>query len=293
VEVLVSRAEPDIPMPRIVGGGAPSLGPPSLGSAPAGAGQSPDAAVRWAELRPVLDAAAERVNRVLAGAGVHIGAPGEPSWSLMKRGYGVHRRLLIGGESAAWLRLELDTAGQINASVKAHKDDLAAINATASVPAERLDVARASDLLSECLKLSAAYAVRGSGNVSPEQWSSGVDWKAIDTLVSAALRAANGAMDQAGARFLPLGEPVWADDVQRHRLAVRIEVMGAEAARMHIERAGDEIEVAVGLPDPRLAELGRRQRLPLQGLTTHALAELIASSAWPAIAHFRERAPLA
>jgi hypothetical protein len=280
VEVVVARQEPDLALPRIASS--------SLLSPGAGTGQSPEAAARWAALRPVLDAAVERVNGVLAGAGVTIGAPGEPSWSLMKRGYGVHRRLLIGGDSVAWLRLELAGGDQVQASVKSHKDDLAAINASASIGADGLDVARASDLLSECLKLSAAYAVRGNGGVNPEQWASDTAWKVIDPIAAAALRAANGALEQAGARFLPLGAPVWADDVQRHRLTIKVEVLGVDAARMQIERIGGEIEVAVGLPDARLADLGRRQRLPLQGLTTHALAELIASCAWPAIAHFRE-----
>jgi hypothetical protein len=279
VEVLVARSEPDLPMPRII---APKL--PPVASEPRAA----DPAARWAQLRAVLDAAVERVSGVLAGAGVTIGAAGKPAWSLMKSGYGVHRRLLIGGESVAWLRLELDADGQVQASVKAHKDDLAAINTSASIAADRLDVARASDLLSECLKLAAAYAVRSTGvAASPEQWASETGWKVIDPVAAAALRAANGALDQAGARFLPLGAPTWAEDVQRHRLTIKVEVLGKDAARMHIERVGGEIEVAVGLPDARLADLGRRQRLPLQGLTTHALAELIASCAWPAIAHVR------
>ena len=283
VEVVVARSEPGQPLPRI----APVLLPG------AGAGQAPEPAARWAAVRPVLDAAVERVNGVLAGAGVTIGAPGEPRWSLMKRGFGVHRRLLVGGDSVAWLRLELDADGQIQASVKSHKDDLAPINASAGVAADGLDIARATELLSECLKLTAAYAVRGTGGTNPEQWSSGMDWKAIDPLVAAALRAANGAFGEAGARFLPLGPPAWAADVQRHRLTVKIEVLGTDAARLHIERVAEEIEVAVGLADARLAALGRRERLPVVGLTTHALAELIASCAWPAIAHFRERLPLA
>jgi hypothetical protein len=258
--------------------------------------QATDPASRWAALRPVLDAAVERVSGVLAGAGVTIGAPGKPAWSLMKSGYGVHRRLLIGGDSVAWLRLELDADGQVQASVKAHKDDLAAINASASLGGDGLSVARASDLLSECLKLAAAYAVRGSGgtgatSANPEQWASETAWKVINPVVIAALRAANGALGEAGARFVPLGPPAWADDVRRHRLVVRIEVLGRDAARLHIERVGEEIEVAIGLPDARLAGLGRRERLPLTGLTTHALAELIASCTWPTIAHFRERVP--
>jgi hypothetical protein len=287
VEVMVARPEEDFPLPRFI---APGIGP---GQQPSpGSGQSIDPAARWASLRPVLDAGVERVNVVLAGAGLEIGASGEPSWSLMKRGYGVHRRLLIGGESVAWLRLELGADGQVQTSVKSHKDELAAINATASAAADGLDIARASDLLSEALKLAAAYAVHGGG-ASHEQLESEYDWRAIDPLVSDALRAANGAFGEAGARFVPLGPPAWADDVGRHRLAVRIEVLGTDAARLHVERIGGEVEVAVGLGDARLASLGRRERLPVMGLTTHALAELIASCSWPAIAHFRERVPQA
>lgn len=53
---------------------------------------------------------------------------------------------------------------------------------------------------------------------------------------------------------------------------------------MHIERIGDDIEIAVGVPDARLIDLGRRKRVPIAGLTTLALAELMAVCAWPAIA---------
>jgi hypothetical protein len=293
--VVVARTGSGFPLPRIPSSFAPNpLVEAGTGQdGPQAPGHAPEPAARWAALRPVLDAAVERVNGVLAGAGVTIGTPGEPRWSLMKRGFGVHRRLLIGADSVGWLRLELDANGQIQASVKAHKDDLAAVNASASASAGGLDVARATELLSGVLKLAAAYAVRGAAGASmgPEQWASGADWRAIDGIVAAALRAANGAFAEAGARFLPLGPPTWAADVQRHRLAVKIEVLGVDAARLHIERVAGEIEVAVGVADARLATLGRRERLPVMGLTTHALAELIASCAWPAIAHVRERLP--
>jgi hypothetical protein len=287
VEVVVSRPEPEFTLPRIAQSSPQSS--PHGSSQPGGSGSTPEPSALWAALQPVLASAVERVNGVLAGAGVTIGASGEPSWSLMTRGYGGSRRILISGESVAWLRLELDGNGQLQANVKAHKDDLAAINAGASVAGAGLDVARASDLLSACLKPAASFAVRGASGANPEQWASEAAWKEIDPLVAAALRAANGALQQAGARFLPLGAAAWTEDVRRHRLTVNVEVMGADAARMLIERVGDEIEVAVGVPDARLSDhLGRRQRLPLPGVSTHALAELIASSTWPAIAHFRE-----
>jgi hypothetical protein len=48
------------------------------------------------------------------------------------------------------------------------------------------------------------------------------------------------------------------------------------------------MEVAVGVREPHLADLGRRRRIPVDGMTIHGLAELIASCAWPAIARFKE-----
>src|SRR5262245_30465018 len=257
------------------------LTPPLPGSAPEAA--SPP----WVALQPVINTAIDRVNAVLTAARVVIGAADEPSWNL-SRAYGVHRSILIGGESVAWLRIELGTDGQLHAAVKAHKDDLATINAAAKVAAQGLNVAGASDLLSECLKPAASLAMSLASGGSAEQWTSETAWRTVDPVVAAALKATNGALAQAGARFVPVGTPAWVPDLRRHRLTVTVEVLRAEAARMLIERVGEEMEVAVGVPDVRLAHLGRRQRLPVAGLTTHALAEMIAGCAWPAIAHVRE-----
>lgn len=253
---------------------------------------SADAAARWVALQAVLGEAVQQVNAVLAGAGVSLAAPGQPSWS-MNRGYGAYRRVLVDGESLAWLRLELDAEGKLHAGVKAHKEDLAAINASASVAAHGLSTARASDLLSECLKPTASFAVQAAGGGNTEQWASEMAWKAVDPIVASALLAANGALAQAGAHFSMVELPAWVPEARRHRMTVAVEVFDREVARMLIERIGEEIEIAVGVPDARLADLGRRERLAIKGLTTHALAELIASSAWPAIAHFRETQPSA
>jgi hypothetical protein len=254
---------------------------------PPGSTAAPDGPPNWAALQPVIAEAVERVNAVLVAAAVEIGAAGEPSWTISRR-YGVHRRILIRKESVAWLRLELDVAGQLWASVKAHKDDLAAINATATATTHGLGIEGASDLLSECLRPAASFAVSKAGGGSTEQSASETAWKAVDPVIAAALKAANGAMAQAGARFVPVGMPAWVPEARRHRLAVTVVVLNAEAARMLIERVGEEIEIAVGVPDARLAHLARRQRLPVAGLTTHALAELIAGSTWPAISHTRD-----
>jgi hypothetical protein len=285
LEVTVAHRASE-PPPRRPAPGTASLSS-SAPLAPPGAPPAPDAAPQWAALQPVIAAAVGQVNAVLAAAGVEIGAAGEPSWSINRR-YGVYRRILLHGESVAWLRIELDTGDELQAAVKAHKDELAAVNASAKVAAHGLNIARVSDLLSECLKPAASLAMGAAGGTSTEQWASETAWKAIDPVVVAALKAANGALAQAGARFIPVGTPAWTPEVRRHRLTVNIEVLAAEAARMYIERIGEEMEVAVGVPDASLAHLGRRQRLPVAGLTTHALAELIAGCTWPAIAHVRE-----
>ncbi len=245
-------------------------------------------AQQWAVLQPVISAAVEQVNAVLAGAGVAIGTPGDPSWSDNKA-YGSDRRILVGGQSLAWLRLECSAGGRLLATVKAHDDGATEINSDASAPAPGLSIGRISDLLSECLKPATAYAVRTQG--STEQMASETAWKAVESVVIAALKAGNGALSQAGVSLVPLATPAWDAELRHHRMPVAVQVFGSDIARMHIDQLGQELEVAVGLPDAHLASLGRRERIALEGMTTHALAEMIASCAWPAIARYHETRP--
>jgi hypothetical protein len=286
VEITVSRrpAAPPEPAPPP----ARPLSPARAAPTPAPKADKPASplAEQWTALQPTIGTAVEQVNAVLARAGVSIGPPGEPSWSLA-RDYGAHRRVLIAGESKAWLRLELGAGGQLHAGLKAHSEELAAMNASSSVPAHGLNVARASDLLSEILKPAAGFAMLTASGGNAEQRASELDWKAVAAVVAAALQAANGALAQAGARFVTAGDPSWDAETRRHRLTVAVQVFNNDVARMHIERIGQEMEVAVGVADARLADLGRRERVPVQGMTTHMLAELIASCAWPTIARFR------
>src|SRR5262245_38637233 len=141
VEITVSHRPASAPP---ASAGPASVPAPAAASPPAAGEQDafprPDAsrpsatAQQWATVQPALGAAVEQVNSVLAGAGVSIGPPGEPSWSL-DRAYGAHRRVLVGDDSVAWLRLQCTADGVLNALVKAHKDDLAEVNAQASAPA--------------------------------------------------------------------------------------------------------------------------------------------------------------
>lgn len=242
----------------------------------------------WTTLQPMLAAGVDKINAVLAPVRLSVAATGEPSWSYKNRGYGAYRRLLLGGDSMAWLRLELSPDGRLHASLKAHKEDRADINAAADVPAKGLNAAGASDLLAQCLRPAASYAVRQQPGRDSDEETSEQAWKSIDTAVAAALKATNGALAQAGARLVPLAPAAWEGELRRHRMTLAVEVHGDDVARMHIVRHAHEMEVAVGVREPHLIELGRRRRVPVEGMTIHALAELIASCAWPAIERFRE-----
>jgi hypothetical protein len=223
---------------------------------------------------------------VLAAADLLIGTPGDPSWSYKNRGYGDYRRLLLSGESLGWLRLELCADDRLRASVKAHKDDRSAINATAEVAARGLTAARASELFARCLQPATGFAASARNDRDEE--ASREAWQSIDPVVASALKATNGALAQAGAQLIALAPPAWEQDLRRHRMTLCVEVNGDDVARMHIERLPHEMEVAVGVRDPQFLELGRRRRIPVDGMTIHGLAELIASCAWPAIARFRD-----
>lgn len=246
---------------------------------------------RWAVLQPAIAASIEKTNSALASAGLVISVSGDPSWSYKNTGYGAYRRLLLAGESLGWLRLELTAQERLRAVVKAHKDDRAMINATAEVLAEGLTTAGVSDLFSQCLKPAVDHATHQSHDSEAE--ASEKAWASVDALIASALKATNGALAQAGAQLVALAPAAWVQDMRRHRMTLAIEVNGDDIARMHIERLPHEIEVAVGVREPLLVELGRRRRIPVAGMTIHGLAELIASCSWPAIARFRDSRPQA
>jgi hypothetical protein len=241
---------------------------------------------QWFALQPSIAAAVTRTNALIAPVRLSIDAPGEPAWSYKNRGYGAHRRLLMGEESVAWLRLELLAEGRLRANVKAHRDDGAGLNASAEMAVVGLDRERIGALLLDCLQPATAFAAHHV-EVS-EADASRRAWESVNGMIADALSATNGALAQAGARLIELGPAAWENELRRHRMALSVEVNGDDVARMYIERLPHELEVAVGVRESQLAALGRRRRIPVDGMTIHALAELIASCAWPAIARFKE-----
>ena len=210
-----SEAEPEITRSPVFPPGAePALQARRGRGGGSGIGAGGDAAPRRCPPvgdRPAMGHAAARDHRG-SRAGQHGACrrrrrdrpPGEPSFSIDKA-YGAPRRILVGGESVGWLRLQCTPEGTLKAAVKAHKDELAEINAEASARAAGVNTVRASDLLSECLKPCAAYAMRTGGG-DAEQRASERAWKAVDTLVIGALE---GRQRRAGASRRP---PVAADD---------------------------------------------------------------------------------
>ena len=247
---------------------------------------------QWANLEPVISAGVAQVNNILAAAILTLGAQGKASWSYKNRGYGAYRRLLMGEESLGWVRIELSQDGMLLVDIKAHKDAWASINGKASTPAEGITRTAVSDLLSGCLKPAAARAAQSAGDGVLHAATAGdAPWQDVDALVAAALRAANGAIAQTGAKLRALAPAEWDPLLRRHRMTLAVEVDAAEVARMQIERLPHEMEVAVGVRDAEMIGLGRRRRIPIEGMTIHSLAELIAGCAWPVIARIRETRP--
>jgi hypothetical protein len=295
-----SARSPPAPPPHDLAGQAAAL--PALstsllraitGEPRAGAGDldvlgdgRPSLAEEWRTVQPMLNSAVERVNVLLTPQRIALGQASAADWSYKRHGFGAYHRVLLGGDSVAWLRLELTNTARLHAALKAHSDDRASINRSAECALVDLDPMRAADLLLDCLR-----SVVGSPALAAEQRRREVPQSArlqrATDILGSALRATNGAFAQAGARIVPLA-PEAPEEAHPRRMTLRVEVDGSDVARMHIERLQDAMEVAVGARDARLVALERRHRLPLEGMTIHALAELIAGCAWPAIAYFRD-----
>jgi hypothetical protein len=260
---------------------------PAAAEAPADGGPADRLWLRqqWAALQPAIAGGIERVNALIAPQQLAIGSAGAAALSYKNRGYGAYRRLQLRGDSIAWLRLELTQDGKLCVNLKAHGAARSEINASAEGPTEGLDVARAGDLLLACLRptIASLAELADSPPLRPREPA----WQDVDGTVGSALKASNGALAEAGARIVPLAPPAAASLLHGQRMELTVEVNGNDVARMHIERLPHALEVAVGVRDARLADLGRRRRLPLEGMTIHALAELITGCAWPAIARSR------
>ncbi len=111
----------------------------------------------WPRLTPEIEAAVGAVNASLASLAVTIAKPGEPTWSLHNRGFGDYRRVRVGGESIAWLRLELAADLTISAHLRTHEPRHEAMNRASTVD-RPLTASRIAPAMAECLAALAAAA---------------------------------------------------------------------------------------------------------------------------------------
>jgi hypothetical protein len=238
----------------------------------------------WQAIEGNLMIAISRINASLKRIGLEIAAPGEPGWRFGNRGYGVYRRIYMSGESIAWMRFDVGHDRKAYCRVRAHKSELAMLNNTVDASTVRLTDTAATDFVSRAVKSVAEYAAWIVPKQRAERQYSDDSWGEVATLVTDALAATHGALAPVGAALIPAGPAAWDVEHGRHRLVAHVTANQRSVARMHVERIGDDIEIAVGVPDARLLDLGRRRRVPIAGLTTLSLAEIMASCAWPAIA---------
>ncbi len=238
----------------------------------------------WQDIQGNLTIAVNRINASLERVGLEVAAPGEPGWRFGNRGYGVYRRIYMSGESIAWMRFDVGHDRRVYCRVRAHKSELSLLNNSVDVSSVRLTDTAATDFVSRAVKSVAEYAAWIVPKQRAERQHSEDAWSEIATLVTDALTATDGALAPVGAALVPAGRAAWDGEHGRHQLVAHVTAHQRPVARMHIERIDDEIEIAVGVPDARLLDLGRRRRVTIAGSTTLSLAEVMASCAWPAIA---------
>lgn len=238
----------------------------------------------WLEIQGNLMIAVSRINSSLKRVGLEVAAPGQPGWRFGNRGYGVYQRIYMSGESVAWMRFDVGHDQRVSCRVRAHNSELAMLNNTVDASTVRLTDTAATDLVSRAVKSVAEYAAWIVPKQRAERQHSEEAWGEISALVNDALAATHGALAPVGAALVPVGPAAWDVEHGRHRLIAHVTATQRNVARMHIERHDDDIEIAVGVPDARLLDLGRRRRVPISGMTILSLAEIMASCAWPAIA---------
>lgn len=244
---------------------------------------------RWPIIDNEIEQAVVRLNAALAPVALQIGPAGEAGWSFKNRGYGSYRRIAIGGRSVAWLRCETNPEQTISMKVRAHAVEQALLNATTSLSATGADAVQMLEALSVCMRPAAEYAAWAVPK-QPADAETGRDaWSDLGVLTTEAFTIASGALREADAALSEVSRPAWDPATGHTRWALAVAVGGTRAADIAVDLVKRQFEIvsqpARGLP----TDLGRKRRLDLADLTAHALAEAIASSAWPAVASALEQ----
>ena len=181
-------------------------------SDPTQPGRLPAVETHWQRLKSEVDMAVAAVNQSMAPLFVSVAKPGEPTWSLHNRGFGDYRRVRVGGESVAWLRLELAPDMSISAHLRSHEARHDMLNRVSTIT-RPLTASRIGPMLAECLAALAAAAPR----LMPQTPTSAITVPAASRLPeSSAGPTASPAELYAGAAARDRG-PVWPQWLSRPR----------------------------------------------------------------------------
>lgn len=284
---------------------------------------------QWSRLTHEIEAAVGSVNRSFGQLSITIGSPGQPTWNLDNDGFGDYRRVRIEQESVAWLRLELARDLSIRSRLRTHEAQFSDLNRDAETTSERsadelalairnslagifdFAVKRHSDLLRHeaattgsapttpprnaaaqvqnptgIQKAEAAFAPLAPAKPSAESMPS-----PSAALVDAAVSLVNRAFAEADAKLIPADSKPGAKAFSDRTLSIL--AANRPVGYMLIEPRSDRIDISVGLLDQTSTQSIRKKSQPMSGLTLHALAEAIATQAWPAIAAASTRTAVA
>jgi len=243
------------------------------------------AEVRWRQMATMLDRAVITVNEVLAAADVAIGPAGEPGWSFKNRGFGTFRRVRVAGASTAWLRLEIMSDGQIEATLRAHDEVRSFLNQRDRLDAAAATDQSAADLVASVFARVAEYSGRNIPQRQNAEEQARQDWEAIADLIAGAIGLASAAIAASRGRIVQAGAPTWDPDHRRFYIMAPVLADELPLGQLGLARGAAEIDCVLiarpGLPH----EATRRALVPTSGLTVEILAQNITDCIVPALAY--------
>lgn len=240
----------------------------------------------WSRLEPRVEETVQAINSVLYDVGIVIAPAGQNGWSFNNRGYGSFRRVLLGGESVAWLRMELTSDNRFICALRCHGDEKSALNADESVSAIALSDQRIASLISASMQPITKFAARSSSkNVSEQDIAKNL-WLESQKLVGEALTSAAVALEESGSDLEVFEDARWDEASRRYRLGVRVMHNAELVANLYVDRPTAEHIECLVVPVGSAAGLAvQRERLAVAGLQMLELAEAFVNCVWPSIEH--------
>ena len=240
----------------------------------------------WNRLQARVEETVQAINSVLGEVGIVIAQAGQNGWSFNNRGFGSFRRVMLAGESVAWLRMELTTDNRFICALRCHGDEKSALNADETVSAMALSDQRIASLISVSMQPITKYAARSTSKNVSEQDVAKTLWHDSEQLVAQALTSAASALEESGSGLEVFEGAEWDKACKRYRLSVRVMFNAALVAKLYVDRPTPQHIECLVVPVKEGAVLGsQRQRVAVEGLQMLELAEVIVNCVWPSIEH--------